>query len=199
MVYGNAKNMTEKLFTCITLSKEPLTRKVPDNCLLYNSVQTFTQKNTIHNYRLKSVEEVTTPYFFVCDSDDPMPDVLHIPDKAIMYGDIYIIKDGVEKIIETGDWSHSKNMNCVQFLHKPICNTHIAKRIIKILPKGNYNTDFMLYYCLALIGGFTYNKNVIHKWVKHKTGIHKTDRTGVVNSVKWINDNLETLKLLKFS
>lgn len=191
--------MTEKLFTCITLSKEPLIRQVPDNCLLYNQVQTFTEKHTLHNYRLDSIEQVTTPYFFVCDADDPMPEVLYEPDKAIMYGDIHIIENGKERIIETGDWSHRKNMHCVQFLHKPICKTTAAKRMVKLLPRGDYNTDFMLYYCLALIGGFTYNKNVIHKWVKHQEGLHKTTRTGVINSVKWINDNLEMLKIMKFS
>lgn len=186
-----------KIFTCITLSKEPIEREVPDNCVYFNQVQTFTKKDSLHMARLKSIRNIDTPYFFVCDSDDPMPDELLIPDKAVLYGDMYIIENGIERIIKTGEWNSKKHIYSPQLIHKPICNTELAKKIVEILPEGDYYTDQILYYCLALYGGFTYDERLIIKWNRFKTGHHAHLRDGILNSVNWLLVNQKRLELLK--
>lgn len=187
-----------KIFTCVTLSKEPIELKVPDNCLYVNQVQTFTNRQSLHTARLKSIRNVTTPYFFICDSDDPMPEELIIPDKAIIYGDNYIVEDGIVRIVKTGEWNSDKHIRYPQLIHKPICNTAIAKKVVEILPEGNYYTDQILYYCLALIGGFTYNDKLVLKWNKHKTGYHTYQREGMMNSINWLLVNQKRLELIRF-
>lgn len=186
-----------KIFTCVTLSKEPIELKVPDNCAYLNQVQTFTKDNTLHLARLSSIRKINTPYFFICDSDDPVPETLFVPHKAIIYGDMYIIENGIERIIKAGDWNSNKHIYNPQFIHKAICNTEFAKKVIDILPIGDYYTDQLLYYCLALYGGSTYNENLIMRWNKFDTGHHRLSKTDVINSVNWLLVNQKRLELIK--
>jgi len=184
-------------FTCLTLSKKPFQRELLPDCAYINQVQTFTSKYTLHKARLDSIKKVTTPYFFVCDTDDPMPTELITPDKGIIYGDNYIVENGIERVIKTGEWTSRKHIYYPQFIHKPICNTEIAKEVINLLPDGDYYTDHILYYCLAQCGGFTYDERLVIKWNKFKTGQHKRKTSDILNSINWLLVNQKRLELIK--
>jgi hypothetical protein len=189
-----------KLFTCITLSKEIFNRKLPDDCLYYNSVQTFNKHLTSYEVRLNCIKKITTPYYLMIDSDDPFPNTLFIPNKGILYGDNYVIDNGVETKHKSKDWAADFHVKYPLLIHKAICNTNNSKVLLKILPsRGNYYFELLMYYCLAKFYGYEYNNKFISIWNKNKNGHHSEARLSIINSIQWIENNKSFLENLKIN
>lgn len=182
------------MFTCVTLSNKELHRDTPSNVVYYNHVREFSDTISLHTERLNAISKVKTPYFFFCDYDDPLPEFIIKPNKAVLYGDNYFNEFGVERIFNSKEWSREYHLQNPYAIHKAICNTNLSRKLSLILPRGEYWTEILLYYSLALIGGFEYNKELKMIWNKKNNGFHTKVNTNIANSVLWLLNNEHMLK-----
>jgi hypothetical protein len=184
------------MFTCITLSSEEMQRNTPPNVVYYNHVRKFSDVCSLHNERLESIKNCKTEYFFFCDYDDPIPDTLIAPKRAIVYGDNHYIEYDVERFDKSSNWTELEHMTNPYLIHKAICNTEQTLKILSVIPRGEYWTELLLYYCLALSGSYEYNNNLKMIWNKKQTGMHKSVGKAINNSVLWLMNNQKMLRLL---
>lgn len=126
------------MITCISLSKEPLTRDMPSNMVYLNHVSTFSSSSTMNDQMLLAVSKVDTPYFFFCDSDDPIPKLMLYPqDKGIVYGDFYIQQNNNLEVIKMGPWSRGKHLHNPLLIHKPVAILSTLKLYLSLCLKVN--------------------------------------------------------------
>lgn len=179
----------KNLFTCVTLSSTPIGRKMPEGVLHLNHVSVFSEANELHKQRMLSIEEVQTPYFYFCDDTDDQPNILIEPQKAIVYGDNHYKQYSQPGVTKNGPWSAERHITRPDFIHKAICNTDLAQKICTLLPQGEYYTEALLYYTLALVGGWEYRSDLILNWNKRSEGMHNKVRKSKMNSMAWLNTN----------
>lgn len=180
------------VLSCVTLSKEPKTwDHIVNDCHYYNHVSTITSLEELHSQRLKSLENIITPYFFFQDSDDPMPDVVTLPSQGIAYGNLVIdnLDLGKKTVLNNQNWNAQWHLANPYAIRKAYCNTQHAKLICKHLPKGEYWTELLLYYFLAKLFGSTYDPIIEIIWRKQTIGFHTQAQVSVINSVMWIMNN----------
>lgn len=179
------------LYSAVILSKEPTTLNLPAEVQVLNYISTFTDAVGLHKSRLASLEDIETPYFFWLDVDDPVPENLIIPDKGVVYGDYLAntCQGQVQKKEVYGNWVANKHKVAPLFIHKAICNTTKAKAIARLLPAGEYWTEWLLYYFLALKFGATYNSDLKLIWNKQQSGMHGLVHRATQNSLLWILQN----------
>jgi hypothetical protein len=186
------------MFTCITLSSKEMQRNTPSDVVYYNHVREFSDTASLHSERLNAITKVQTPYFFFCDYDDPIPEILIKPNKGILYGDNYLKQNNVEKVYKSSCWQNDKHLSNPYLIHKAICNTELSKKIAMILPKGEHWTEVLLYYSLALIGGYEYIPEFKIIWNKKNTGFHTSIAKNVANSVTWLLNNQRMIQRLAY-
>jgi hypothetical protein len=181
------------LYSAVILSKEPITSNIllPKDTQVLNYVSTFENAEGLHKSRLASLEDIATPYFFWLDVDDPVPEKLVAPTKGLVYGD-YLANTCQGQILVKevyGDWVADFHKVKPLFIHKAICSTAKARAIAKLLPRGEYWTEWLLYYFLALKFGATYDPELKFIWNKQQSGMHGLVHKATQNSLLWILQN----------
>lgn len=182
------------IFTCITLSSEEMQRDMPSNVVYYNHVRRFSDVASLHNERLNSIKYVTTPYFYYCDYDDPIPELNIVPKTSILYGDNIYNQFNIERINKSGNWSEENHISNPYFIHKAICETELSLKLLDILPVGEYWTELLLFYSLALVGSSEYDPSIKMLWNKKQYGLHKDVRKAIHNTVLWLLNNQNILR-----
>ena len=167
-----------------------------DNVL--NHVSEFDDAAGLLRENVRAIQKVTTPYFCLHDWDDPAPVIPGTPGaNGILYGD-YIYKSkgtgGREAVMPTPDWTAEKHLANYLFVHRAVCNTAHAKRILPLLPEGEFLYFFLLYFLLADNFGAVYDPFFWSCWDKQETGMHRKIGTARRNTHAWLLAHREEVK-----
>lgn len=155
----------------------------------------FTRAADVQRAWFDAVDLVDTSHFFYIDDDDALPpnylDVLArcmAADAGIVYTDELI---GGERRAR-GPYSqsaHLKNPTLVH--HLVLCETALAREVIRKLPRGHYWPEMMLFWEMAKRGGAVHLPEIGYVWNKREQGLHTAWFTvlGMSNSVSWCAQN----------
>lgn len=185
-------NVLIDMHTCVTLTAEPFAfADLPRDVAYLNYVSVFKHHSDIHAARMDAILRVKTSHFCFQDDDDPLPSKYPADFKGICFGDMWVLdaRSGQQTRTKADKWSPDVHMQNPLLIHKAFCETRPAKILARLLPRGFYNTEALLYYFLAKYFGKTYDKDLVMTWNMRQEGWHNGCNQGVVNSVDWIKQN----------
>lgn len=194
-----------KTFTYVVLSPEPSEAPafLPDDVIWYNHVSKFNDHKGLHKARLDSLRGITTPYWIYVDSDDPLPDGVREPNgSAILYGQEkrHLLFKNCVVHMPTRPFSWLRHIKEPHVIHKAICNTYYAQKVIEYLPQeGAYLTEALIFTLLSQWRGSEIDKNFNYNWNVREGGCHTWPdvHEAVINTSKWLIENgKNTLKEL---
>lgn len=181
--------------TALTVARERVDMGIPgvqNRCL---SGRIFTRAADVQRAWFDAVDLVDTPHFFFIDDDDELPwnhlDVLQRCVEAgagIAYTDEMV--NGVLRQREAySQASHLENPTLVH--HLVLCDTALAREVIRDLPRGHYWPEMLLYWEMAKRGGAAHVPEVGYVWNKRPQGLHTAWFTvlGMSNSRAWCMEN----------
>lgn len=176
--------------TIITRSKEPFDRPVPEGVVYLNHVSVINNVGSETKENINAINKVKTPYFFLVDVDDDIPDYIPLPTKGLVYGD-FLIEDRNKllrvPVKEFGDKTFSVNP---YMLHKPCYNTANTKWVLENLPFNEaFHFNLYYHYFIAMLFGATYDHKFDAIWKRGDTGLHTLAYPNLPQLAKWMDGN----------
>lgn len=175
----------KKDITILAPSKEPqnLSGSFP-GMQIVNPVQVIDKHEELHFVFCKTINDINTEFFYIYDYDDTVPDLPEtFPDVGIIFGDIWVSYHGETKSYPVHKWFFRKHVVHPQLIHRAICRTADARRILKNVSHLPILTDWWLYSHLAKESGFHYDPSIVMLWDKKDTGLH-TKSKEVINNTR---------------
>lgn len=175
--------------TILAPSKEPqdLSGSFP-GMQIVNPVQVVVKHEELHYAVCKAIDKITTKFFYIYDYDDDVPELPEtFPNAGVIFGDIWICYRGVTKRHPVTRWSFNRHFNSPQLIHRPICRTEDAKRILKDVAHLPILTEWWLTAHLAKDSGYHYDPSLVMLWNKKDTGLHKKSSEVIENTQKLFN------------
>ncbi len=149
-----------------------------------NPVQIVKKHQEMHFAFCKAFREVETEFFTIYDNDDPLPILPEtFPNVGLIYGDNIIIEDKVERVFPISPWTLLKHAASPQFIHRAICRTEDANRILQPVCDLPIWTEWWLFLHLAHENGHHYDPAIKMYWDKKETGLH-TRTSGVIANTR---------------
>ena len=148
----------------------------------------YKEPKDLHTARLEALLKVKTTHFFYLDDDDDLPpDYLSVledclsTDKPISYTNEKIITpQGNVEVSTPGAFSSEAYWKNPMLLHHLVlCNTKEALKVAETLPRGEYWTEFLLYWPLTQLAGAHYVPRIGYIWQRRLSGLSKRPRTVV--------------------
>lgn len=161
--------------TIITPSKvyQDLESKFPGMQTI-NPVQTFSCYEDLLRVYFKAMLQVKTKFFHFYDDDDIVPTLpKHFPDTGIIFGNNLMIIDDKLTVYQNNHWSFKRNIREPQLIHRAVCRTEDAIRILEKVAHLPLVVDWWLYAHLAKDIGFYYDPEMLAYWEKREGGLHK--------------------------
>lgn len=150
---------------------------------IVNPVQIIVKHEEMHYAFCKSINEVHTEFFYIYDNDDTLPELPEtFPDVGIIFGDIWVSYHGETKSYPLTQWTIDKHFYIPQFVHRAICRTEDARRILKDVSHLPILTEWWLYFHLAKDCSFHYDPSIIMKWDRKDTGLHTKSQDVLKNT-----------------
>lgn len=148
-----------------------------------NPVQVVDKHEEMHFAFCKAIELVTTPFFTFVDDDDPFPSYPEtIEDVGITFGDNYINQRGHTCGYAFKGWTFKEHMKNSTLIHRAICKTEDAQRILRPVAREPIYTEHWLYAHLAKESGYYYDNSYVAIWNKKNTGLHTKVRQVIENT-----------------
>lgn len=178
-----------KTLTAVVLSAKPITRGVK-NAVELNYVSTIRTPTELHAARLTALGDVSTANWFYLDDTDPLPVGLS-ETKGVLYGDFITQRpDQVyPDVFKAEPWTAAGHKANIGLIHKAVVNTEVSSKVVPYLPRGEYWTEFLLYYFVAALGGATYDPKLRMPWAVSAAGWHKHAAVPARNSLMWVMQN----------
>lgn len=176
--------MKKQDITILAPSKEPqdLQGSFPGMRII-NPVQIVNQHEELHYAVCKAVKDVTTEFFHIYDNDDTLPNLPEsFPNVGIIFGDIWVSYHGDKKCYPISPWTFKEHCHFPQLVHRAICRTKDAQRILKEVAHLPILTEWWLYAHLARDYGYFYDPDVIMHWDKKDTGLHTKSQEVIANT-----------------
>lgn len=186
-----------KNVTMITMSKQDFIHNyIPSNCEYVNHVQHFKDREDVVKTMLMAVSKVSTPYYFFCDDDDPVPLVVPTPTepKGILYGDFLSVYQGIERNRVMPMWTVDGHLRDPFLIHKAVCSTELTLAISKHVPTHDILYEYLYHFFLADCYGFDYNTDYKYIWQKKNTGLHVKTLSIIGATRDWIYKNRATVR-----
>lgn len=185
------------MISAVVLSAKPIGVSLP-GVTIVNHVSQFADAKGLLDARLEAIGKVQTKWFFFLDDDDELPeDYPRILDKCISvktplaYTDELITsEDGASKIRKSESYSEDKFIrNRTLIHHLAVCKTDAALKASKVIPRGTYAIENLLFFQIAKQGA-TYIDEIGYIWHRRQ-GLHKhhSIAVGFVQSAIWANRN----------
>ncbi len=175
--------------TAVILSASPLRKKIEGVDVL-NHVSRFGDAEGLLRERLRSIEKVQTPWFFVLDDTDELPrDYLGLLDRC-MQANVpvaYTNELMAGKLIRSAEYSQEAHLdNPILIHHLAVCKTEAALRAAEVIPRGCYAAEPLLYFQMAKEGAKWFDE-VGYIWNKKPGGLseHPTLSRGINAANAW--------------
>ena len=176
----------------------PAERQAP-GCATLAHVSRFDSASGLLDARLAAIERVRTPWFFFWDDDDDLPadfasvlqDCLQAgSQQALVYTDEIIRTPAGERLRRSAPYSQQAHLQDMMLVHHlALCRTQAAQEAARLLPRGVYGVEPMLYWQMAKHGA-VYVPRTGYIW-NAEGGMHlRADvRIGMVQSMHWCGEN----------
>lgn len=160
--------------TVIVPSRTPFVfTKEFDGWSTLNTVQLIKRHEEIHYALCKVIDKVTSKFFTILDDDDPFPTIPEfIEDVGVTFGNSFIRQNGKLRRYDFNKWSFEDHARNCTLIHKAICRTEDAKRILSAVKEEPIYTEQWLYSHLARDHGYKFDPGFIAIWDKKETGLH---------------------------
>lgn len=179
--------------TAIVLSARPVTLEIPGVQVLPR-VQKISSMAQLHAARLDALGRVTTKFCFYLDDDDELPaDYLSVlaecasRDLPLAYTNELVRYRGNEYVREPPPYSREQHLRSPNLIHHlALMRTKDARQVAKLLPRGEFWTEHMLYFSLAM-RGVAHIYRVGYIWNRSETGVSHWPQalSAQVSSAHW--------------
>ena len=186
------------LVTAITLSPSPHTWEVP-SCRYLNHVSRFNNIGEHLLTYLSAIEKVDTPWFCFVDSDDALPSnfsnvLAKCTDttKALSYTNEVVERFGKSVERRGEPWSEDLFCRSPMILHHlVVCRTEVAREAMRIIPRGDYAVEPLLFFQIAKLGGANFVDEIGYIWKPTPGGLSSQPSTVIaqIASVTWAYRN----------
>lgn len=189
--------------SAVVLSAMPVCVALP-GINVVNHVSAFTDAAGLLDARLAALGKVRTEWFFFLDDDDALPpDYLRVLDLCVGVGAPLAYTDELIRMPayfdghvpefrrKSGPYSQEAHLQDALLVHHlAVCNTDAAQRAARIIPRGTYAVEPLLYWQVAKEGA-AYVDEVGYIWQRRKTGLsrHPTLTRGLVRAMLWAQEH----------
>lgn len=191
------------LFTAIVLSAKPVTLQIAGVVVL-GCTQILRSPAELHSARLDALAKVQTPYCFFLDDDDELTDdylsvLEECRSKMLAQGAAMAYTDEIlREASTTGMRDHRRvaySYDSDLHAKKPMLVHHLvvmdsakAQATARVLPRGNFWTEHMLYWKLGLQGA-VYVIRVGYIWNRNPKGFSRSPQILAAQSfsMRWVN------------
>lgn len=181
--------------TALTVARERVDMGIPgvkNRCL---SGRVFTRAADVQRAWFDAVDLVDTPHFFFIDDDDTLPENhLEVLQRCVAEGAGIAYTDEMvnDQRRPRGPYSQASHLeNPTLVHHLVLCETELARAVIRDLPRGHYWPEMILFWEMAKRGGAAYVPEIGYRWNKRQQGLHSQWFTvlGMANSRAWCMEN----------
>lgn len=139
---------------------------------------------------MQAIQQVDTPAFVFVDDTDAFLGQEAIP-VGLIFGreKIQARSQNVYQVIEPHGWSYTAHLYQPRLIHRAICNTEAAKKVLQHLPQGEYYTEWLLYFFIAAWRGAQRVPGDFYCWKKEATGMHTQVGQAIQNTSLWLLQN----------
>jgi len=179
--------------TAVILSPRPVIRRIPGVETLVH-VSRFNDAAGLLDERLAALQKVQTKWFFYLDDDDDLPynykDILArctAVDTPLAYTNERIN----DKLRVSGPYSQEAHLaNPLLVHHLAVCRTEAAQKAARVIPRGTYAVEPLLFFQVAKQGA-TWINETGYIWNRKPTGLswHPTLTRGLVCALLWAKDH----------
>ena len=180
-------------YTAIVLSKNPVTLTLPGIVVL-GSTQTIKSAGDLHAARLDALDQVRTPFCFYLDDDDALPaDYLDVLAECVAagadlaYTNELVVRDGTSILSATQKYDRALHLESALFIHHlALMRTGAAQAAARVIPRGDYWTEMLLYFQMAKAGAAHVDRIGYH-WQRGADGLSMRPETLIaqVASATW--------------
>jgi len=181
--------------TALTVSREPITMDIPGVQHRNLHGRLFKRAADVQAAWFDAVDLVDTDRFFFIDDDDTLTaDYERVLQRCVETGAAVAYTDEIvgSERRHRGPYSqdaHLKNPTLVH--HLAVCETALAREVIRDLPRGHYWPEMMLFWEMAKRGGAVHVPEIGYCWNRRRQGLHSQWFTvlGMTNSRTWCMEN----------
>jgi hypothetical protein len=155
-----------------------------------NHVSQFADAAGLHQARMAAIMTVRTPAFIFVDDTDTFLGRQKIP-WGLVFGAEKIESDGQEQAqaVEPKACSLAAHLYQPHLIHRAICNTVAARKVLQYLPHGEYYTEWLLYFFIAAWRGAERERGDFYLWKKQADGMHTKVGQAIQNTSLWLLKN----------
>lgn len=142
-----------------------------------------------------AIDLVDTSHFFFIDDDDELPaDHAAVLARCLDSGTAIAYTDEMVngERRARAPYTQKAHLEDPTLLHHLVlCDTALARDVVRELPRGHYWPEMLLYWEMAKRGGATHVPEVGYLWNKGSTGLHREWFTvlGMSNAHRWCMEN----------
>lgn len=181
--------------SAVVLSAKPVSTTLPGVSVV-GHVSTFADAAGLLDARLAALEKVRTEWFFFLDDDDELPpDYLRVLERCVGAGTPLAYTDesinGVRR--RSAPYSQGAHLRDALLVHHlAVCRTDAARRAARLIPRGTFAVEPLLYWQVAKEGA-TYIDEVGYLWHRRAAGLsrHPTLTRGLVRSMLWAQEHCQ--------
>lgn len=179
--------------SAVVLSAKPVGMTIPEVSVV-GHVSTFSDAAGLLDARLAALEKVTTEWFFFLDDDDELPaDYLRVLERCVSAGTPLAYTDELVNGVRRRSAPYSQDAHLKDALlvhHLAVCRTDAALRAARVIPRGCFAVEPLLYWQVAKEGA-TYIDEVGYSWRRGPAGLsrHPSLTRGLVRAMLWAQEN----------
>ena len=189
--------------SAVVLSARPVTTTLPE-IRVVGHVSAFSDAAGLLDARLAALEKVRTEWFFFLDDDDELPaDHLRVLERCVSAGAPLAYTDELIRMPayfdghvpefrrKSGPYSQDAHLRDALLVHHlAVCRTDAALRAARIIPRGTYAVEPLLYWQVAKEGA-AYVDEVGYIWTRGRTGLsrHPTLTRGLARAMLWAQEH----------
>lgn len=179
--------------SAVVLSLRPFTQEIEGVQVVTHQSQ-FSDAAGLLTQRLAALEKVQTEWFFFLDDDDSLPpNYLEVLAQctAVDTPLAYTNEEINGKLRRSTHYSpHAHLQNPLLIHHLAVCKTEAAHKAARVIPRGTYAVEPLLYFQVAKEGA-TWIDTTGYHWHRKPTGLshHPTLTRGLVRALLWMQSN----------
>lgn len=181
--------------TCITVSSEPMNRKL-GKIKYVNRVASINNQLSLMVQTFRAIELVETDTFMICDIDHSPLDYLENLSRGMAYGDYFINTSAKSSLVKSGTWDADRYLNGQLNISTPVIKTSHGLSVIKNLPLIEHDFIFSLQYFVAEVFGSFYQTDLFSERNSFKEDPITAQTALSLRSMTkdWILQNQQTVK-----
>jgi hypothetical protein len=177
------------MFTCITLSKTPIDKAIPEGVEYINEVSIFKSMACDYAARRRAIRKVNTEHFFFLDADDIYSSMCY-PTDSILIGTEYRKTEKACDLLSFSTYSKERHLQFPQIVHNAVCyNTEAVKKALSAMPlEGEYYMQQMLTYIMLETHPYAVEPALTYVWNMHAAGLHNQAKDAIKNTGVYLSN-----------